>query len=287
MATAMTPTQEQAQLRKWLGARLKLYPGWQTRGYGPGSISDPQGVLIHHTGGEGQSDDYLNFLANVGRPGDVPPPLCNFSTDRDGDFWLIANERANHAGMGSLTTLNHMKAKDYGWSSVELKPGPDNVNGNTHLYGNELRYDGSHAPSTEMWVSAVLGAVAVCDFYGWGAHRVIGHKEWTSRKNDPGHVAMYLFRRDVDAALKAGPGNWPAREEDDMAGEGATIIQLLKTKEAADAARYKDIRNTLTVWMQTKDDQRSAADKARDDALAAEVNNLETQVQDLIKKLAP
>lgn len=223
MSKQMTPKEMESQFRKWK-VDLRLWPGWQTRGYGPGSISDVEGVMIHHTGSDGQSDDYLEFLFVRGRD-DLPAPLCNWATDMDGDLWLGAAERANHAGSGSAATLGKVQTGNYKWRDVEIKPGPDGVNGNSRYYGNEVRYDGGQPMARAQWITVILSSAAACDFHGWGAWHVIGHKEHTGRKWDPGKALMHMIRSDVEAALKAGPGNWPTKQEDSMS---AAEVQDLK-----------------------------------------------------------
>lgn len=205
MAKLMTPDQTIAQLRKW-EVRYIEYPDWRTRGR-PGDSGVRNGIVIHHTGSMSQSDDYLNFLFVRGRPDEgIPGPLCNVSTDMDGDLHLGAAGRANHAGRGSLVTLQHVKAEDYQGFAKELQPGPDNVDGNDYYYGNEIRYDGARPMSPAAYRTALLHAASICDFYGWSALSVIGHKEHTNRKDDPDHCPMDQFRRDLAAVLKAGPG---------------------------------------------------------------------------------
>lgn len=239
MARQMTPAQMVAQFTKWK-VDLNLYVGWETRGYGPGSITDAEGIIIHHTGSDSQSDNYLHFLAIDGRPNsnpalNVPAPLCNWSTDMDGDLWLIAAEKANHAGMGSSATLAKvMSGGTYPWATAEIKPGPDDLNGNTRYYGNEVRFDGGQPMSRAQWVTVILSSAAVCDFHDWGAWRVIGHREHTGRKPDPGNTLMYMIRRDVAAALKAGPGNWPVPTQTKEWDEMATKAEVQEASYAAD-----------------------------------------------------
>lgn len=290
MATAMTPAQMQAALDKWV-LKLKLYPGWETRGYGPGSITDAEGVIIHHTGSDAQSDNYLHFLAIDGRP-DVPAPLCNWATDMDGDLWLIAAERANHAGMGSSTTLGKITVgtNGYDWRNREIRPGPDDLNGNYRYYGNEVRFDGADPMTRDQWVTTVLSSAAVCDFHGWGAWRVIGHREHSSRKPDPGSTLMYMIRRDVDAALRAGPGKWPTQGADTMATmTDAQIAALLDSaKRSAEASeevaqlfrthairmgnltneQMPDLRATLKALL-----TQTGGDTAQVEAILAEIRN--------------
>jgi hypothetical protein len=237
LAKPMTPDQTLAALRTWK-VQFREYPGWRTRGR-PGGITDVHGIVLHHTGSDSQSDDYLNFLFVRGRPEDgIPGPLCNVSTDMDGDLHLGAVGRANHAGSGSLTTMNHVIAEDYLGYTVELKPGLDDVNGNPHYYGNEIRYAGSQPMSARAYRTALLYAAAVCDFHGWSALAVIAHREHTTRKTDPGHCPMNKFRTDLAAVLKAGP------DGDDMANADEVLAELRKF-EKAEAQRYADLANRV------------------------------------------
>lgn len=273
----MTPAQMVSQFRLWK-VDLNLYTGWETRGYGPGSISDPQGIIVHHTGSDAQSDSYLHFLAIDGRPPDVPAPLCNWSTDMDGDLWLIAAEKANHAGMGSSATLAKIKggSTGYDWRDVEIRPGPDDINGNTKYYGNEVRFDGGQPMTAAQWKTVILSCAAVCDFHNWGAWRVIGHREHTSRKPDPGHTLMYMIRRDVAAALAAGPGNWPVQEEDVMATLAEVSTAMLNVLTSYNQRLY-GTGGTEGVW--------HAQEVAARDALAGQISGLSNQLAGLDAKL--
>ena len=204
MAKAMTADQTLAALRKWK-VKYREYPGWRTRTR-PGGITDAVGIIEHHTGGTGQSLNYLKFLFVTGRPEDgIPGPLCNVATAADGTLHLGATGRANHAGSGSQATMNHVEAEDYAGYGAELRPGPDGVNGNPHYYGNEIMYTGAAAPTDAAYRTAVLHAAAICDHYGWSALSVIAHREHTTRKGDPGKVPMNKFRTDLAAVLRIGP----------------------------------------------------------------------------------
>lgn len=218
MAVAMTAAQTRAALRKW-GVPFKEYSGWASRGR-PGAHGPMNGIIIHHTGSDSQSDDYLKFLFVTGRPAEgIPGPLCNVSTDMDGDLWLGAVGRANHAGRGSSATLSKVINENYEGYSSEITAGSDNTDGNAHFYGNEVRYDGGQPMTTKQYATAVRWAAAICDFHGWSALSVIGHREWSRRKPDPGKCPMNKFRSDVAALLKAGPGGntpKPPVQEDDM-----------------------------------------------------------------------
>jgi hypothetical protein len=233
----MTADQTLAAMRKWK-VPYREWAGWKTRGRDPehGPFSDVHGIVIHHTGSdEGQSDDYLDFLATRGRP-KLPGPLCNVSTDMDGDLWLIAQGRANHAGSGSSTTLAHVMAEGYNGYGTELHPGPDNTDGNAVYYGNEVRYDGGQPMTAKQYAAATRWAAAVCDFHGWSALSIIGHREHTRRKSDPGNCPMNKFRSDVAALLKAGPPK-PTTPTTTAPPKGSLMATLETIQSAVDGLR--------------------------------------------------
>jgi hypothetical protein len=287
MAKQMTPAQMKSQFLRW-EVDLRLYPGWETRGYGPNSIFDAEGILIHHTGSDGQSDDYLDFLFVRGRPGDVPAPLCNWATDMDGELWLGAAERANHAGKGSGATLDKIKTGNYDWRNREIAPGPDTYVGNGYLYGNEVRFDGGQPMTAAAWRTVVLSSAAVCEFHHWGAERVIGHREHTRRKPDPGSTLMYMLRRDVDAALRAGPGNWPVKQSEDDEMTPAQMTELKNFIEARTKAyalaTNEYVRQVLSTATKTIVDSGGDA-KAAIAALDAELDARDAEMLDRLAKI--
>lgn len=270
MARPMTPVQIKAAMTKWK-VPVKYYPGWDTRGR-PGDFSDMRGVVIHHTGSDaGQSDDYLAFLFKTGRPADgIPGPLCHSAADMDGDLWIGSAGRANHAGKGSGAVLAEITDESYKGYSVELKPGPDNTDGNAHLYGCEVRYDGGQPMTPKQYDAALRWAAAVCDFNGWSALSIIGHREWTSRKNDPGHCPMNKFRSDVAALLKAGPSPASTTPSKGLTVSEYTDLSALIKNEMA--STRQEVRRQ-TIWglrygLQIADNLETAAD-AYDAAIAA------------------
>lgn len=186
-----------AQLRKF-GVPFHVNPGWENHnrnGHGP--FSDLNGVMIHHTGDDAKDD--LDFRVLWNGRSDLPGPLCHVGIRDNGTVELIGNGRANHAGMGDGRVLGRVIAEDY--ANAPPPPVKDNVDGNARFYGAELMYSGSHAPTQAQLQSAILWAAALCDFHGWNEKSVIGHKEWTRRKIDPGNVAMSAFRARVKAVL--------------------------------------------------------------------------------------
>jgi hypothetical protein len=257
MAAPMTAAQTRVQMKKWLGARFKEYSGWTTRKR-PGSFA-PVGIVIHHTGSDsGQnSASYDEFLFKTGRPAEgIPGPLCDATCEMDGDVIVGAIGRANHAGSGSATTLAAVKADKVSLVS-EIKPGADSINGNGWYYGLEVKFDGGQPMTTVQYDSAVRYAAAICDFYGWGAGSIVGHKEHTRRKDDPGHTNMAQFRRDVAARLKAGPGGTqsgdtgkpPVDEGDFTVAEADRVIAQLNNVSGhlADNARQNRLTETAEL----------------------------------------
>ena len=233
MAKAMTPAETRAAMTKWK-VPVKYYPGWETRGRR--AFGDVHGCFIHHTGSDSQSDDYLKWLFTIGRESEgIPAPLCNVSTDMDGDLHIGATLVANHAGAGSSQTMRHVVNEDYAGYAQELHPGADDLSGNFSngsYYGNEVRFDGGQPMTAKQWTAATLWAAAVCDHHGWSALSVIGHREHTRRKNDPGSTPMNKFRADVAALLKAGPPNTGSTTP-----KGTTMASVLTPTEQAQLAK--------------------------------------------------
>jgi hypothetical protein len=258
---------------------VKYYPGWDGRGR-PGDFDSINGVVIHHTGSDaGQGDDYLKFLFVDGRASEgIPGPLCQSAADMDGDLWMGAIGRANHAGRGSSRTLNYVISEDYRGFSAEIAPGEDNTDGNAHFYGCEVRYDGGQPMTAKQYTAAVRWAAAICDHYGWTALSVIGHREWTSRKNDPGHCPMYKFRADVAALLKAGPPKPTPTPvpEDDMADRRNDIVGTNPDNSDMTQAQLSARTNALYEWF--LDNGKHGARLVRIDAELAEGGDTDNQL---------
>jgi len=130
----------------------------------------------------------------------------------DGILVLMSAGRANHFGSGSASTLALVVNENYDISK-EITPGPDSVDGNARFYGQETMYSGGHPMTLKAYRNTVRAFAAVCDAHGWTAASAIGHREWSRRKIDPGSLHMGKFRKDVQACLDAGPGNWPVKQK--------------------------------------------------------------------------
>ena len=69
----------------------------------------------------------------------------------------------------------------------------------------ETFYSGLEPPTEAARRSLVLLAASICDHHGWSARSVIGHKEWSDHKIDPGRLDMVKLRTAVARRLDEGP----------------------------------------------------------------------------------
>lgn len=166
------------------GLRVELMRGWETRG---NATFNPFWLMEHHTASNKNAGNApsLNVVIN-GRP-DLPGPLCNYLTGRDGTIYVVAAGRANHAGIGSY---------------------PDGTTGNSRSFGNEAENDGVGEPWPAVQMNAInRAAYAICKKMGWSADNVVGHKEYAlprGRKVDPTYD-MNAHRATVATLLGSPP----------------------------------------------------------------------------------
>lgn len=148
------------------GLTVQPFAGWETRGRS--TRYDPRIIVDHHTAGPLRgSAPSLGVCVN-GRP-DVPGPLCNLLTGRDGVVHVIAAGRSNNAGPGGAPQ----------WGATH----------NRHTIGHEVEHTGNLATEPlngrQLETIAAVDAV-ICARLGWEAGRCIGHREWApGRKIDP------------------------------------------------------------------------------------------------------
>lgn len=161
------------------GLNVKLVSGWEVRG---SSVFNPQGVVAHHTASAAGSDHPALGICTYGRS-DLPGPLCHVLLARNGDAYVVASGRANHAGSGGYRGLY----------------------GNTTVFGIEAENNGVGEPWTQNQLRAYHKVcAAMLSGIGRDASWVCGHKEWTSRKIDPAGINMNDFRVFVQQALITG-----------------------------------------------------------------------------------
>src|SRR5690242_8653950 len=199
MSRPMTADQFIGMLQLW-GVPYEIwYPNWKTHNHNDKQPWDNvHGVLLHHTGDD-VPDKLDGRVLYYGRS-DLPGPLCQWGMTDLGTVIPIGWGNAYHAGEGAQNVLNALIQ-----DNPIPAPGPDAVNGNPQLYGQETMYSGSHEPTVIAYSMTVLVFAGICSHHGWSANSVLGHKEWTRRKWDPGTVDMDLFRHDVQKMIDRGP----------------------------------------------------------------------------------
>ncbi|WP_309317367.1 peptidoglycan recognition protein family protein [Streptomyces salinarius] len=227
MADPMTPAQWREALRAE-GAPFTELEGWTSRGrdQATGKVFGPvNGVLNHHTAGR----DSLALIAYWGQGAAVPAPLAHALLPKDGRLVLIADGRANHAGLAAKNSFDAIVAE---------KPIPrpskasGTVDGNDRLYGLEVENlgNGTDAYSCAQYDTWVRFNAALCRHHDWGAGSCAGHLETSVEgKPDPrgpvegyGRRGRFTFtmgqlRADVNERLAHAPSwNPPTAEETDM-----------------------------------------------------------------------
>ncbi len=218
MSAVLTPSQLIAALEKWHVPFVEE-DGWKTRGRprSTGAFGDMHGIVNHHTATPHTSKaSAVNRLLRVGRS-DLPGPLAQFGTQRNGKVALIAHGRANHAGAVRAAVRKAFLA-----DKVVKRPLTtlgETVDGNAFLYGNEVHHDGHGGYTDAQLLSIVLLNAALCDAHGWTANSAAQHFTITRRKVDMAKIAGKKrnpdglnmdrwLRREVALALKAGPGKY-------------------------------------------------------------------------------
>lgn len=184
-----------------------------------GPWSDVHGITEHHTGSD--TNNPLSYALSVLWPGysGLPGPLCQISTAPDGTIYMVGWGRCNHAGGGDPNVATMLRNDQIPWNS-EVKPRygnttPGKADGNAIMYGNEIMYSGGHPMTAAQLRSSAIFDVIVCKYHGWRGNSVIGHREWSSDKPDPGYQDMAAKRRMVDSWIQNGiPGTGTGGSED-------------------------------------------------------------------------
>lgn len=179
-------------------ATVHAYEGWEhhnrgTRGDGWGPV---HGVLIHHT--VTKSTAAAIAMCSAGRP-DLPGPLYNVVVDKKGVCHLIGWGRANHAGTGDPTVLEHVIREELPYPAPHFVDGQaGGVDFNARFYGIAMLNLGNGDdpyPKAQLDATATVAAL-LCAIHGWSERSVIGHKESQKGKIDPS-TGMGSFRTRV------------------------------------------------------------------------------------------
>ena len=164
-------------LRAQKGLKVVETRGWKTRGR-PYTFVGTEGIMFHHTVSPLSMTTATTLrICTEGRV-DLPGPLCHVMIGRNGVAYVVAAGYANHAGEGG-----------------PFRTVPQD-SGNKYIVGVEVENDGKSEPFSD----TVLGAcdrvfAAVVEHQGKSATWCLGHKEWTSRKQDPHGIDMDNYRK--------------------------------------------------------------------------------------------
>lgn len=171
------------------GLTVEVVPGWETRG---SDAFNPGCSVGHHTAGSSRGTRPSLAICTYGRH-DLPGPLCNTYTDRNGVAVVVASGRANHAGRGGFRGLV----------------------GNSAAIGHEAEDegDGRWTPA-QLWAFPRVHAAHLW-LLGRDASWYCSHRTWTPRKPDPAGLPDVDMQRQIHALLTAPPA--PTVQEDDMA----------------------------------------------------------------------
>ncbi|MFE2112061.1 peptidoglycan-binding protein [Streptomyces microflavus] len=190
------------------GLHVVEHRSWRTNNRNhKGPWGPTHGVMIHHTVSAGTASSVeLCYNGHSALPG----PLCHGVIDKAGTVHLVANGRANHAGLGDDDVLRAVVAER------ELPPDDEaNTDGNRHFYGFEaVNLGDGKDPWPEVQLLAIeRAAAAVCRAHGWSERSVIGHLEWQPGKVDPRGFTMNSMRTRIGARLDRDPDG-PAEPEE-------------------------------------------------------------------------
>jgi hypothetical protein len=212
------------------GVKVVEMPNWKTTNRNSvGPWNDVYGIVEHHTGSDTVDPyGYAGFLQRGSTA--LIGPLSQFSTAPDGTLYMIGWGRCNHAGGGDPNVLAAVKA-DAVPLNRELKPAFGNsngVDGNRAFYGNEIMFSGGHPMTSAQLRTSLLTDVVICEWHGWTGASVIGHREWSRDKPDPGYQDMAAKRRMVDEALKP---SIPPPLPPPVIERGAPEMRIIRSRE--------------------------------------------------------
>ncbi|MDH6489686.1 N-acetylmuramoyl-L-alanine amidase [Streptomyces sp. SAI-127] len=238
MSAPMTPAQWRTAL-KAEGVKFTELEGWTSRGRDAATgkpFGPVHGSLNHHTAGR----DSLQGIAYRGQSAAVPAPLAHTFLPKTGVLVLVADGRANHAGLAARNAYDAIVAE-------QPIPKPDRstgtVDGNDGLYGIEVENlgDAKDTYTRAQYDTWVRYNAAICRHHGWGAGSVAGHLETSVEgKPDPrgpvegyGKRGRFTFtmnqlRADVAERL-AHPASWSPQQAStpqEVTVEGPAYVNL-------------------------------------------------------------
>lgn len=212
------------------GLNVVEFDGWKNRGHG--DFRDIWGVMAHHTGASKASAASIAH----GHPG-LQGPLSQIHLAQDGTVTVVAVGVAWHAGAGRY-------------------PGLPNNDANWHTIGIEAAHNGTEPWKPAQYEAYVKVCAALCRRLGYGADRVIAHKEWAGNphfdgtpgqgKWDPGNMDYGRFRADIQAQINNKPGEVRPPVNEDFAEPGRSADDIVrkelsyKFKSRVDGSHFRD-----------------------------------------------
>lgn len=169
------------------------HDGWRTRTLRSFDEFTPVGLINHHTAGSSVLPNYpdLPFYRN-----ESLEEKCNLTIRPDGVVVCLNAGYAADSGFGDHGVLDAVREDreppeptDTYIDFDPVTPGGSNpgILGNRWFIDIEVQHLGNGDPVVAVQREALIVANAViCEQMGWDPlTRVIGHREWTSRKTDP------------------------------------------------------------------------------------------------------
>lgn len=206
--------------RQGLDVRVIEIAGWENRGR-PASTGhfDPNGAHTkHHTGATSSPSNPIPTLRTLisGRP-DLPGPLAQVATAHNGDIYVIAAGRANHAGRIGKSGVAGM---------------PLGADGNARAIGDEVDTNGTQQlPAAQIASMAVVSRV-VTRHHGRPVTWVHRHADISGTgKWDIGSRTTRQLRADAQKITNPDP----------EAPEMNTAERQLLEQAAKDAAAARDL----------------------------------------------
>ncbi|WP_084514442.1 peptidoglycan recognition protein family protein [Nocardia acidivorans] len=253
------------------GLNVVEAPGWRTRGHG--DFRDIWGVVCHHTGGSRTPATEIMYGT-----ASLEGPLSQIHLSQDGTVTVCAVGVAWHAGFG-------------------VYPGLPEDNANWYTVGIEAANSGSEGWGPAQYWAYVKVCAAICRKLGYGADRVIAHKEWAGADNplginkqgkpDPGLMDMDRFRADVQAQIEHRNGGFLMALSEEKQNELYNLVTKelgyrFQSRYKDELGRQSDYRDSLVGfvletdrkveafdrWRRAKDDRDKALDAKLDAILA-------------------
>jgi hypothetical protein len=202
-----------ADIHRDAGLTVVEHTGWKTRTLRPFDEYTPVGLLNHHTAGSSVLTNYPNppYYLN----GSLEDK-CNITIRGDGTVVIVNAGWAADSGYGDAKVLAAVKAdqpapapSDTYKTLSPVTPGGTNpgVLGNAWFIDNEVQHLGNGTFIAAAQRDALIRSnAAILTHMGWDpATRLIGHREWTTRKVDPRWGGftnpMPLIRQDTQGAM--------------------------------------------------------------------------------------